>query len=250
MLTLKRSDLFTAEGHEMVMLQERPLPVVSLASLLGLDSAPAGEEITLLALAIGDRAMAFEIEALYSERELVLKPIGSEIAGAQYVSGAAILGTGEVLIVLDANDLIRGASGTPLPRRSAAAAMAAQLAERRPRVLIVDDSITTRTLEKHILETAGYEVYVAIDGVEAWDVLDEVELDVVIADVEMPRMDGLELTRQIKERAATQHLPVILLTSLSKPEQREAGLRAGADAYLIKSRFDQGELLRVVEAVL
>jgi len=120
--------------------------------------------------------------------------------------------------------------------------------ERRIRVLVVDDSITTRTLEKNILETAGFDVHVAIDGVEGWSALSEDEFDVVVTDIEMPRMDGLELTRRIKNNPRTQRLPVILLTSLDKPEQREAGLKAGADAYLVKSRFDQNKLLEVIES--
>jgi two-component system chemotaxis sensor kinase CheA len=117
-------------------------------------------------------------------------------------------------------------------------------------VLVVDDSITTRTLEKNILEAVGFDVYVAIDGEEAWSRLAEVEPDVVVTDIEMPHMDGFELTRRMKASPDFKHLPIILLTSLSKPEQREAGLKAGADAYLIKSRFDQGELLDTIQSVL
>jgi two-component system chemotaxis sensor kinase CheA len=113
-------------------------------------------------------------------------------------------------------------------------------------VLVVDDSITTRTLEKTILENAGFDVTVAIDGMEAWQRLPEIEPDVLVTDVEMPQMDGLELTRRVKDSPRWQDLPVILLTSLGKPQQREAGLSAGADAYLIKSRFDQGELLETI----
>jgi two-component system, chemotaxis family, sensor kinase CheA len=122
--------------------------------------------------------------------------------------------------------------------------------QRRLRVLVVDDSITTRTLEKNILETAGFEVSVAIDGLEAWSMLPQDDFDVIISDVEMPKMTGLELCKQIKTSPQYQHIPLILLTSLGKPEQREAGLRAGANAYLVKSRFDQGELLETIQAVL
>jgi two-component system chemotaxis sensor kinase CheA len=202
-------------------------------------------------LALGERSIAFEVDALYSEQELVLKPLGQEIEQTRYISGAALLGTGDVIIVLDANDLLRSAMGVNLPKSRSLRPVETKPAEReRLRVLVVDDSITTRTLEKHILETAGFDVRVAVDGSEAWTILGEADFDVVIADVEMPKMTGLELTRQIKETAHTQHLPVVLLTSLSKPEQREAGLRAGADAYLVKSKFDQAELLQVIQAVL
>jgi two-component system, chemotaxis family, sensor kinase CheA len=114
----------------------------------------------------------------------------------------------------------------------------------------VDDSITTRTLEKNILETAGYEVIVAVDGQDGWRAISEQTFDAVISDVEMPKMNGLELCARIKGNAQTRDLPVILLTSLSKPEQRAEGLRVGADAYLIKSQFNQEDLLHTLADVL
>ena len=251
MQDLARSQVFTAEGRDTVLINDQPMPMVSLGAILDvpvMDRSEDQETIPVVALRGADRMVAFEVDALHSERELVLKPLGPELARAPFVAGAALLGSGNVIIVLDANDLVRKASGAALPRRRTSIYMTT--AERRLRVLVVDDSITTRTLEKNILETAGFEVYVAIDGVEAWEILSEVELDVVISDVEMPNMDGLDLTRRIKEHTHTRHLPVILLTSLGKPEQREAGLRAGADAYLIKSRFDQNELLQMIQAVV
>lgn len=254
MLTINRDQIFTAEGHDMVQIQDQPMTLIPLHALLGIaPGETTDEEITLLVLTAGERSIAFEVDALFSEQELVLKPLGREIEQARYISGVALLGTGDVLIVLDANDLIRGATGSSLPsarRTFSEDGAKPDNSHDRLRVLVVDDSITTRTLEKHILETAGFDVSVAIDGAEAWNMLGELVFDVVIADVEMPNMNGLELTRRIKETGHTQYLPVILLTSLAKPEQREAGLKAGADAYLVKSQFDQSELLRVIQAVL
>jgi two-component system, chemotaxis family, sensor kinase CheA len=125
-----------------------------------------------------------------------------------------------------------------------------RIESRKIRILVADDSITTRTLEKHILENAGFEVHIAVDGQEAWERLPELKPDLVISDVEMPRCTGLELTARIKSDPRLRHLPVILLTSLAKPEQREAGLHAGADAYLVKSRFEQHELLRVIRGLV
>jgi two-component system chemotaxis sensor kinase CheA len=247
---LERDAVFTAEGREMVMVNERPVPLASMGAVLDVPSLNAGEDILqVLTLQATDRMVAFEVDELYSEEELVLKPLGPELARAPYVAGAALLGTGEVIIVIDANDLVRRATGASLPHRSAAYVLPS-LTQRRLRVLVVDDSITTRTLEKNILETAGFDVHVAMNGVEAWEMLAETEFDIVISDVEMPRMTGLELTARIKSSSLYRHIPVILLTSLAKPEQREAGLRAGADAYLVKSRFDQNELLQTIQTVV
>ncbi len=255
MLKLPRDQVFTAEGRDMVMILDQPMPLVPMHAILNLPAQPPAEtadEITLLVLTDGERSVALEVDALYSEQELVLKPLGREIKQARFVSGAALLGTGDILIVLDGNDLIRTSTGLNLPhRRILTVEDIEPLPSRQAiRVLVVDDSITTRTLEKHILETAGFQVTVAIDGQEAWAKLTEQDFDLVISDVEMPNINGLELTRLIKNTSATQHLPVILLTSLAKPEQREAGLRVGADAYLVKSQFDQAELLRVIQVVI
>ncbi|MFW5691910.1 MAG: hybrid sensor histidine kinase/response regulator [Chloroflexota bacterium] len=249
--TLGRDSIFTAEGRDMLRINELPLPLVSLASVLEIPAVSVGDQnpFKVVALQATDRAVAFEVDNLESEVELVLKPLGRELARARFVSGAALMGTGEVIIVLDANDLVRRATGARLPVRRPV--ITTPSVERgRIRVLVVDDSITTRTLEKNILETAGFDVSTAMDGVEAWNLLSHDVFDVIISDVEMPNMNGLELCARIKTSEQYGHIPVVLLTSLGKPEQREAGLKAGADAYLIKARFDQGELLETILAVV
>jgi len=251
METIFADTIFTAEGREMIMLNGRALPYATLGGILNIPAIdPESDKRHVMILNAADRAVAFEVDELYQETELVLKPLGREIAGAQFVSGAALLGAGDVVIVLDANDLVRHAVGMPIARRKTSPQPTTITQEHRLRVLVVDDSITTRTLEKNILETIGFEVVVAIDGQEAWEMLPEYTFDVIITDVEMPKMNGLELCSRIKTTPEYQHLPVILLTSLSKPEQREAGLKAGADAYLIKSQFDQTELLQTIKDVL
>ncbi|MFS2021386.1 response regulator, partial [Massilia sp. CT11-108] len=117
------------------------------------------------------------------------------------------------------------------------------------KVLVVEDSVTSRLLLKHILEGAGYAVDTAVDGLDAQSRLRTGRYDVVVSDVEMPNMDGLALTASIRATPATAELPVILVTSLQTPEQREAGLRAGADAYFTKGSFDQDRLLATVRRV-
>jgi len=116
--------------------------------------------------------------------------------------------------------------------------------------LVVDDSITTRTLEKNILENAGYQVVVAADGQEAWALVQGQPLDAVVADVAMPRMDGFVLTEKVKGDERFQELPVVLVTSLESPQDRVRGLETGADAYITKSTFDQRELLETIERLI
>ena len=117
-------------------------------------------------------------------------------------------------------------------------------------ILVVDDSITTRTLEKNILETAGYHVITAVDGAEALKRLDEYPIELVVSDIQMPYMDGVVLTQHIRENPDHMQLPIILVTSLESQEDRERGMLAGADAYVIKRGFDQGHLLDLIRQFL
>jgi two-component system chemotaxis sensor kinase CheA len=114
----------------------------------------------------------------------------------------------------------------------------------------VDDSITTRSLEKHILETAGFDVTTCADGAQAWQIMQERQFDVVVSDVEMPNMDGFALTRKIKSAAKLLHIPVVLVTALTGDRHKALGIAAGADAYLIKSEINRSELLEVVNQLI
>jgi len=114
----------------------------------------------------------------------------------------------------------------------------------------VDDSITTRTLEKNILENAGYQVMVAADGEEAWAILQSETFDGIVADINMPRMDGFALTRKIKGHEKLKDRPVVLVTSLETPQDKIRGMEAGADAYIIKGTFDQRDLLATIEGLI
>jgi two-component system chemotaxis sensor kinase CheA len=124
---------------------------------------------------------------------------------------------------------------------------------RRWHVLLADDSITTRALEKHILENAGYEVSAVADGQEAWELIcknDKGLPDLVVSDINMPKMDGFALTQSIKSDGRYTHVPVVLVTSLESPQDRLHGMEAGADAYIVKSTFDQRELLETIERLI
>ena len=165
------------------------------------------------------------------------------------VQGTALLNTGEPVVVLNAGDLLKSArklSGSVLSH----ADTQADAAKPGAHILVVDDSITTRTLEKNILEAAGYRVTTAIDGVQALKKLEDDSIDLVISDIQMPHLDGFALTRQLRETAKHSTLPIILVTSLERREDRERGMLAGADAYFVKRGFNQAELLATIERLL
>ena len=252
MITIAPDAVFYVEDRPMIDVMGRPLPLVALADVLerpGL-THDLTAETPVLVLHSTERAVAFIVDELLSEQELVLKKPGEELSRVRNMAGAAILGSGEVVIVLNAGDLIKNARRVHHHLEAASDAGDETEDEHERWVLVVDDSLTTRTLEKNILEAAGYRVRTATDGQEALQVLMEQSCDVIVADVEMPNMNGFELARRIKSDSRWQRLPVILVTSLDSPGDRERGLHAGADAYLVKTRFDQDELLQVIEQMI
>jgi len=235
----------TVEGRETVLAGTRVLPLVRLARLFG-TAKPDQEEgkgVVIVAGA-GGQAFGMLVDAIVAEQDLLPKSFGPLLRRVRWFSGAAQLGDGTLAPVLALEDVAgRGLAGT-----SGAAAAAVPAAAPR-RALVVEDSVTSRLLLKHILEGAGCSVDTAEDGLDALSRLRAGRYDVVVSDVEMPNMDGLALTASIRANPATAELPVILVTSLQTPEQREAGLRAGADAYFTKGSFDQDRLLATVRRV-
>ena len=192
--------------------------------------------------------MAFSVDELLDQREALVKDLGIPDAVGGVAAGGIVLEGGAVAILLGVAELMKAAektSGGPVREPLAPAA------EPRPRrILLADDSITTRALEKSILEVHGYEVMAAVDGVEALAMLRSHGADLVISDVQMPRMDGFELLEQIKGDKRLRQTPVIMLTSLERREEQEKGLALGADAYIVKRKFDQRDLLETIQQIL
>ena len=195
----------------------------------------------------GDHCYGVLVDELHGEQEVVLKSLPAPIRRARNISGVTILDSGEVCPVLNVHDLSRvlmhGQGASPMTAPT-------DIAQRRPVLLLAEDSITTRVQEKRILEGAGYEVVTAVDGLEAWGQMAQRSFDAVVSDIMMPNMDGLELTRRIRADKKYASLPVILVTSLSSDEDRKKGLEAGADAYLAKPEFDQTVLLDCLKQLL
>ncbi|WP_413674839.1 response regulator [Massilia cellulosiltytica] len=239
----------TVEGRETVLVGGRVLPLVRLAALFG--TARPGNDAdqgVVIAAQAGGQAFGVLVDAIVAEQDLLPKPMGPLLRRVRWFSGAAQLGDGTLAPVIALEDAGAAAlAGRGLAGAAAAAAPAPAAGPRK--VLVVEDSVTSRLLLKHILEGAGYAVDTAVDGLDAQSRLRTGRYDVVVSDVEMPNMDGLALTASIRATPATAELPVILVTSLQTPEQREAGLRVGADAYFTKGSFDQDRLLATVRRV-
>jgi two-component system chemotaxis sensor kinase CheA len=180
----------------------------------------------------------------------MIKNLGRQLRRVRNISGATILGDGQLVMVLNPADVLKSIQA--IPSASLVSTLVSKTPARR-RVLLADDSITTRSLEKHILENAGFQVSVAANGMEAWRLLNSPEgagLDGLISDVNMPEMDGFELTAAIKADDRLSHLPVVLVTSLETQQDKLRGMDAGADAYIVKSSFDQRELLEALHRLI
>ena len=239
-------------GREMLLMGERPVPIGSLAQALGWQpSSPPSEGGKMLAVvvAVGDGEVALAVDQVLAEQEVLVKNLGARIRRVKHLSGATLLASGNVALVLNVPNLVRTALGRATQPIGIAAA-AEKAAERKNRLLVVEDSLTTRTLMKTILESAGYEVSVAVDGQHALDVLAESSVDLVVSDVDMPRMNGFRLTTALRKSAEHGELPVILVTARSNDEDKAQGLHAGANAYIVKSSFDQTNLLETIDQLL
>jgi two-component system chemotaxis sensor kinase CheA len=254
---IRAADMHRLEGRRAMQIDGRAVPVVELADVLQRSDAntpgPAADEWRpFILLPQGDRAVALLADRLIDETEVVVKALGAPLARVRHVGGAAVLGTGAVVVILNPSDLIKSALGTieASPQARNYDTSATHAVARRRHVLVVEDSVMTRTLERTILEAAGYSVVVAADGAQALDLLNEHQIDIIVSDVEMPKMDGLALTSAVRQDERWPNLPIVLVTSLDAPEQIERGAAAGADAYIVKGRFDQNDLLNTIGRLL
>jgi two-component system chemotaxis sensor kinase CheA len=240
----------TVENRETISLDDRPIAFARLSDVLELprrdiDSPDAYIEILILSAA--DQRAAFGVEAVIDEREVLAKKLSKPLLRVRNINGATVLGSGAPVLILNVADLLKSAArlaagGTlrPVQRAVETGKKAVH------RILVADDSVTSRMLLRNILESGGYQVTTAIDGMEAFTTLRAGEFDLVVSDVEMPRMDGFEFTAKIRTEKRFSDLPVVLVTALGSREHRERGIDVGASAYIVKSDFDQSNLLEVV----
>src|SRR5579862_7867776 len=238
------SQTATIQGHLSLNVRGRPLPVTDVAVMLGAQAPPLSSRPHALVLAVPGRRVAVVCDALIGEEEVVVKPLGPLLAGVGGYLGAAILGDGRVALLAEPSALARG-------RHEHVVRPAAIRPADVPRILVVEDSFTVRELQRSILETAGYQVVTARDGAEALRVFGRDPLiALVVTDLEMPELDGLELTRAIRADPARGSLPVVIITSHGSEEDQRRGIEAGADAYMAKRSFDQQALLATVERLV
>ncbi len=249
-LRVTPADVGNVEGRAVIRLNGqyiRAAPLNALLDLPPMADPSRADRLPCVIVGVGNDRLGLLVDEVRGEQEMLVKELEPPLNRIRHVAGAGLLGTGSLVLILRPADLLRTAVSTRvshLPPEGAAQR------ERAPVVLVVDDSITTRTMEKNLLESAGYTVKTAVDGLEAWALLQSEACDLVVSDVDMPRMDGFELTTRIRDDATLRDLPVILVTAMESREYRERGVLAGANAYVIKSSFEESNLLEIIQRLV
>ena len=238
----------TVEGRAMMSYESHLVPIYRLSDLLNIPAEPlhnTRRRIPTVIVGSGQRLFALLVDRLLDEREVVVKSMGALMERQRRYGGAIQLGDGSLLLLLNPTNLAHLARGMALH-----VSQTQPTARRSSHLLVADDSFTTRELIRSILQSAGYEVTTATDGLDALDKLRSNTYDLVVSDVEMPRVDGFTLTDRIRKELGHTNLPVVIVTSLASDAHRRRGLEVGAQAYIIKSQFNQGNLLETVQQLL
>jgi two-component system, chemotaxis family, sensor kinase CheA len=253
---IDRQEIFTLDGKLTVHWQDRGVSVAWLADLLELTMASpvstaalhqVQQKIPCIFMKIDGEYLGILVDELLEQQQIVVKALNKLLKSVPNISGASILGSGEICLVLNPLDLFLAAGGKIV---SAERKLSLTAEYQPPSILLVEDSIPIRTQVQRILADAGYVVTAAVDGLDGFNKLQSGTFDAIVSDVEMPNMTGLEMTERIREIAAHQDLPIVLVTTLAKEEHRQRGLQAGASAYLTKGDFDQSLLLNTLRTLI
>jgi CheY-like chemotaxis protein len=228
-------------GTLAVMHRGMPIAFTALGPLLGLNGGPRFERPPCVVVRFGDERAALVVDGFVDEREVAVKPIGGDfLKGAPFIAGSAALEDGRIAVLLHVPDLMAEIRKLARPVETQAS--------KRLKVLLVDDSPIARATESALVRALGHEVEEAQDGEQAWEQLQRSsQYDLILTDVQMPRLDGFALTRRIKNHPDLARLPVVILSSLASPEDKRRGLDAGADAYLVKGELGVESLALAVD---
>jgi chemotaxis protein histidine kinase CheA len=256
--TVSMADLDVHEiaGSLVVARDDDTIPLADLGEVLGVRGARSPRAVVLARLT--GEPVAWSVDEVEGEREVVVKPLGDFLGQVPGTSGATIDDDGSVLLLVDLRELAARWAASPLSSAVPNLATGDEQSrdvrrasgEGRARVLVVEDSIGVRELQRTILEGAGYDVVTAVDGLDGAGRLDQAPVDLVLSDVEMPGMDGFTLTRTIRKTRGWENVPVVIMTSRGDDADKRAGLDAGCDAYLLKSEFDQHALVDTVRRLV
>ena len=252
-LHVSRADIELLEGHQHIAFSGRRIGVVTAHQIL--DTAPPaddGSAVCMIVIGDGPHTYGVVVDRFLGERMLVVQPLDPRLGKIRNITAGALMENGDPVLIADVDDWLRSVerlvAAGDLKHAQHGGARAAQRTTRR--VLVVDDSLTVRELERKLLATRGYDVTIAVDGMDGWNAVRGERFDLVITDIDMPRMDGIELVTLIKRDPQLQALPVMIVSYKDREEDRRAGLDAGADYYLAKGSFHDEALLDAVRDLI
>jgi two-component system, chemotaxis family, sensor histidine kinase and response regulator WspE len=259
-LTLQPSEITSIENRPYFTLDGKHIGLIAAAQVLELPTEPLpAAPIWVVTLSDADNTYGLWVDGCLGERELVVRPLDSRLGKLPDISAAALMEDGALVLIIDVSDLVQSmntlltsdrllsvsVAASPQPAQSDAVVI-----HDPKRVLVVDDSITVREMERKLLQNRGYRVEVAVDGMEGWNAVRAQPYDLVISDIDMPRMNGIELIQQIKQHPRLKSIPVIVVSYRDREEDRLQGLEAGADYYLTKSSFHDDTLIEAVRDLI
>lgn len=250
-LRLNKRDVKKIENKDTFSFNGEIIPLINLSDILRLsrNNTKDIDIYNVIVISRDERSIGFIVESIIGEQEVLVKKFNKQLKRVKFVSGATILGSGKVVPILNISDIFKEALISYSP------SLESQIdpdigTEERKSILIVEDSVTSRMLLKNILEASDYRVVTAVDGIDGLTKLREETFDAVVSDIEMPRLNGFELTKKIRNDEEFKMIPVVLVTSLSKQEHKEMGIEAGANAYIVKSSFDHSNLLEILDRLI
>jgi two-component system chemotaxis sensor kinase CheA len=248
---IKKANIKTVENRETIELDGEAIALVHLGDAVelpprGEPTGDAKDGVPVVLISHNEKSIAFLVDEIFSEQEVMVKSLGRQLSRVRNIAGATVLANRKLVPILNVSDLVQSAVRASAATARVAATVLTQEKPTRKSVLVVEDSITSRALLKGILEGAGYSVNTAVDGIDGLTQLRSGRFDAVVSDVEMPRMNGFDLAAKIRADKKFSDLPIVLVTALQSREDRERGMDVGANAYIVKSSFDQSNLLDVM----
>ena len=248
-LTCRREEIASVEASNYIDHDGVAIGLVHACNVFDIEM-PDSDEDTISVVVVSDRGQRFGlvVNDFLGERDLEVRPLDSRLGKVPNISSASLLENGDPVLIVDIEDLVRSIDSLLTGRGISPidAAREELEASQAQRILVVDDSITVRELERQLLQSRGYEVDVAVDGMDGWNAFRSTPYDLVVSDVDMPRMDGIGLVTLIKTDAQRSHVPVVIVSYKDREEDRLRGLDAGANRYLTKSSFQDDTFLETI----
>ncbi len=252
LIKIRLEDVESVDGTPVIRFNQSPVPFGMLKDYLEINDAKSpgpGDTLFVMVVHSEGQLMGLGVDRFLSQEDVLVKTLPPPADRIPFFSGGFMDDDGSVSLILKPEELLKRMTGSATPRIFSVKEENTAL-KAPARILIVDDSVTTRTLERTILESQGYKVFVAVDGMDALDLLRHQMVDLVVTDIQMPKMDGFDLIRKMKQSDTLKDLPVIIVTSMADQQDRERGMTLGADAYIVKQKFDQKNLLETIGQIL